>query len=140
VECVIAAVHRLFDPSRDQTDRLLQAVTTPGVDVLAHPRARHFNQRQGLRARWEVVFAACADAGVAVEINGFPRRQDLDWDLAHLACEAGCEFLLASDAHAPSHLGFDHYASAIAMKAGVPRRRILNVMHADELETWLGDR
>jgi histidinol phosphatase-like PHP family hydrolase len=140
VECIVAAVHRLFDPDRDQTERLLRAVATPGVHVLAHPRARHFHNRPGLRARWEVVFASCAELGVAVEINGFPRRQDLDWDLARLAVDAGCEFLLASDAHAPRHLEFDRYASAIAMKAGVPRERILNVMHADELEVWLGER
>jgi histidinol phosphatase-like PHP family hydrolase len=140
IECVVAAVHRLFDPSRDQTDRLLRAITTPGIHVLAHPRARHFHHRQGLRARWEVVFAACADEGVAVEINGFPRRQDLDWDLARLAADAGCDFLLASDAHAPRHLEFDQYASAIAMKAGIPRESILNVLHADELDVWLAER
>jgi len=140
VECVVAAVHRLFDPDRDQTERLLRAVATPGVHVLAHPRARHFHHRPGLRARWETVFSACAEQGVAVEINGFPRRQDLDWDLARLAADAGCEFLLASDAHAPRHLEFDAYAAAIAIKAEVPRERILNVLHADEFEVWLGGR
>ncbi len=45
-----------------------------------------------------------------------------------------------SDAHAPKHLEFDAYACAIAMKAKVPREQILNVMHADEFEVWLGDR
>jgi len=140
VECVVAAVHRLFDPDRDQTERLLRTVATPGVHVLAHPRARHFHNRPGLRARWEVVFAACFEHGVAVEINGFPRRQDLDWDLARLAVDAGCDFLLASDAHAPGHLEFDAYATAIAMKADVPRQSILNVRHADEFDVWLADR
>ena len=140
VECVAAAVHRFFDPDRDQTERLLRAIATPGVHVLAHPRARHFHHRPGLRARWEVVFAACAESGVAVEINGFPRRQDLDPELTRLAVDAGCELILASDAHAPKHLEFDAYAAAIAMKAGIPREQILNVMHADELEVWLGER
>ena len=140
LECIVAAIHRLFDPDRDQTERLLRAISTPGVHVLAHPRARHFHYRPGLRARWEVVFGACAERGVAVEINGFPRRQDLDWELTRLASDAGCEFLLASDAHAPGHLEFDAYASAIAMKAGVPREQVLNVMHADEFEVWLAER
>lgn len=140
VDCIVAAVHRQFDPDRDQTERLLRAIATPGVHALAHPRGRHFHYRPGLRARWELVFSGCADHGVAVEINGFPRRQDLDWDLARLACESGCDFVLASDAHAVRHLEFDAYASAIAMKAGIPRAQILNAGHADEFETWLADR
>jgi histidinol phosphatase-like PHP family hydrolase len=140
VDCVVAAVHSQFDPDRDQTERLLRTVHTPEVHILAHPRGRHFHQRPGLKARWETVFSACADAGVAVEINGFPRRQDLDADLARLAVEEGCELILASDAHAVRHLEFDAYASAIAMRAEVPRERIINVHHADEFEAWLRDR
>jgi len=140
VDCVVAAVHSQFDPDRDQTERLLRAVHTPEVHILAHPRCRHFHHRPGLKARWEKVFSACADEGVAVEINGFPRRQDLDPDLARLAVDQGCEVILASDAHAVPHLEFDAYASAIAMRAEVPRDRVLNVRHADELEAWLADR
>ncbi len=140
VDCVVAAVHSHFDPNRDQTDRLLRTVHTPEVHILAHPKGRHFHHRPGLKARWETVFSACAEAGVAVEINGFPRRQDLDADLARLAVDSGCEIVLASDAHAVPHLEFDTYASAIAMRAEVPRDRILNVLHADEFAVWLADR
>jgi DNA polymerase (family 10) len=140
VDCVVAAVHSHFDADRDQTERLVRAVSTPEVHVLAHPKGRHFHHRPGLKARWEKVFAACADAGVAVEINGFPRRQDLDPDLARLAVESGCEVILASDAHAVPHLEFDSFASAIAMRAKVLRQRVLNVKHADEFEAWLQDR
>jgi len=140
VDCVFAAVHSQFDPDRDQTDRLVRAVQTPEVHVLAHPRGRHFHHRPGLKARWEKVFAVCADEGVAVEINGFPRRQDLDADLARLAVDAGCEIVLSSDAHAVPHLEYDAYAAAIAMRAEVPRERILNILHADEFEVWLAER
>jgi histidinol phosphatase-like PHP family hydrolase len=140
VDCVVAAVHSHFDPDRDQTERLLGAVRTPEVHVLAHPRGRHFHHRPGLKARWETVFSACAETGVAVEINGFPRRQDLDADLARLAVESGCEIVLASDAHAVPHLEFDEFAAAIAMRAEVPRERVLNIKHADEFEAWLGER
>jgi histidinol phosphatase-like PHP family hydrolase len=77
---------------------------------------------------------------VAVEINGFPRRQDLDWELARLAVGAGCDFLLASDAHATTHLEFDAYACAIAIKAGIPRERVLNAGQVDPFTAWLADR
>jgi len=137
VQCVVAAVHRRFSPDRDQTERLVRAVSTPGVHVLAHPRGRQFHQRPGLRARWERVFDACAEHGVAVEINGFPRRQDLDWELARLAFASGCTFLLASDAHAPHHLEFDAYACAIAMRAGIPARSALNFAQAETFDAWL---
>jgi histidinol phosphatase-like PHP family hydrolase len=140
VDCVVAAIHRDLDPGRDQTERLLHAVTSPGVHVLAHPRGRLFHHRGGIRARWELVFAACAEAGIAVEINGFPRRQDLDWDLARVAHEAGCRFVLASDAHAPRHLEFDAVACAIAARAGIPAERILNTRQAEVFEDWLAVR
>ncbi len=140
LDCVVAAVHRQFDPDRDQTERLLRAISTPGVHALAHPRGRHFHQRPGLRARWERVFSACADHGVAVEINGFPRRQDLDWELARLASDCGCDFVLASDAHAVPHLDFDAYACAIAVKAGVPPPRILNAGQVESFVAWLVER
>jgi DNA polymerase (family 10) len=112
-------------------------VIRPSVSYGAHPRGRHFHHRPGLKARWEKVFSACADAGVAVEINGFPRRQDLDPDLARLAVESGCEVVLASDAHAVPHLEFDAFASAIAMRAEVPRDRVVNIQHAEEFAAWL---
>jgi histidinol phosphatase-like PHP family hydrolase len=138
VDCVVAAVHRQLAPDRDQTERLLRAVASPEVHVLAHPRGRLFHYRPGLRARWERVFRACADEGVAVEINGFPRRQDLDWELARVAADSGCTFVLASDAHAPRHLEFDAFACAIAARAGVPADAILNTRQDDYFEAWLG--
>ncbi len=137
LDVVVAAIHRELTPDRDQTGRLLRAITTPGVRVLAHPRGRLFHHRQGIRARWERVFAACSEQKVAVEINGFPRRQDLDWELARMAVDAGCDVLLASDAHAVPHLEFDVYALAIAVRAGIPPARILNLRRAEAFQDWL---
>jgi DNA polymerase (family 10) len=139
VDCVIAAIHSHLDPDRDQTERLLRAIATPEVQVLAHPRGRLFHHRSGIRAQWERVFAACAETGVALEINGFPRRQDLDPDLARLAGQTGCTFVLASDAHAARHLEFDRYACAIAMRAGLRRESILNVRQAEDFCDWLAE-
>ena len=131
---LIAAVHTGLAERRDQTSRLLRALDEPGVWALAHPQGRLFNRRGGVRATWEVVFRAAAARGVLLEVNGFPRRQDLDSTLLALARDAGCSFVLASDAHHPRHLAFDATAVALAAVAGVPRERIVNFAKRDSLE------
>ncbi len=128
---VLAAVHTGLADRRDQTSRYLRAIDEPEVWALAHPRGRLFARRSGIRANWEVVFRAAAEAGVLIEINGFPRRQDLDPGLAALAADAGCRFVLASDAHHPRHLAFDVTALAIAAEAGIGRRAIVNFATVD---------
>jgi DNA polymerase (family 10) len=130
---LLAAVHTGLAERRDQTGRLLRALEEPGVWALAHPRGRLFARRAGVRANWEVVFAAAAAAGVLLEVNGFPRRQDLDPTLLALAREAGCRFLLGSDAHHPRHLSFDATAVALAARAGVARSAIVNFEPLDHL-------
>ena len=130
---LVAAVHTSLADRRDQTGRLLRAIEEPGVWALAHPRGRLFGRRSGIRANWEVVFGAAAAAGVLLEINGFPRRQDLDPALLGVALEARCRFLLASDAHHPRHLEFEEAAVAIAACGGVPAGAIVNFEPLDHI-------
>jgi histidinol phosphatase-like PHP family hydrolase len=130
---LVAAVHTELAASRDQTGRLLRAIEEPGVFVLAHPRGRLFARRSGLRINWEKVFGLAAAVGVGIEINGFPRRQDLDAGLLPLAAAAGCSFVLASDAHHPRHLEFDRTALALASRAALPRGSVVNFEPLDGL-------
>jgi histidinol phosphatase-like PHP family hydrolase len=88
-------------------------------------------------ARWNEVFAAAAEAGVAIELDGDPARQDLDYTLARGAVEAGCLFALDSDAHAPSDLAYAETAIAHARLAGIPRERVINCWPVDSLLEWL---
>jgi histidinol phosphatase-like PHP family hydrolase len=130
---VLAAVHTDLTSRRDQTHRLLRAVAEPGVWGLAHPRGRLFARRSGVRANWELVFEAAARHDVLLEINGFPRRQDLDVSLIRVASGLGCRFFLASDAHHPRHLAFDATALALAVAAGIPAAAIVNFSTLDHL-------
>jgi histidinol phosphatase-like PHP family hydrolase len=130
---VIAAIHTGLGERRDQTARLVGAVEEPGVWALAHARGRMFSRRGGIRANWEVVFNSAAAAGVLIEINGFPRRQDPDPPLLRIARECGCRFVLASDAHHPRHLAFDSWALALARLADVPQGAIVNFQRLEQL-------
>jgi histidinol phosphatase-like PHP family hydrolase len=136
LEMVVASPHSKLRRVDDQTPRMLAAVSTPGVHILGHPRGRMFGSRPGVNADWDRVFAAAARAGVAIEIDGDPARQDIDYSLARRAIKSGCLFAVDSDAHAVSQFDFSDIALAHARLAGVPRARIVNCWELDKLLEW----
>jgi putative hydrolase len=137
VELVVAAPHSVLRKKDDQTARMLAAVETPGVHILGHPRGRKWGERPGITAEWGAVFALAAKTGVAIEIDGDPSRQDIDWVLAKRAVKAGCLFALDSDAHSTEDLVFAETAVAHARLAGVPVDRVINCWTTDRLLEWL---
>jgi len=140
LELVVAAPHSALRSSDDQTRRMLRAVRTPGVHILGHPRGRKIGVRPGVTADWDRIFAAAAHATVAVEIDGDPRRQDIDHQLARRALEIGCIFALDSDAHATAEWDFALNAVAHARLAGIPSERVINCWPLDFLLEWAASR
>jgi histidinol phosphatase-like PHP family hydrolase len=140
LELVVAAPHSALRSTADQTARMLAAVEAPGVHILGHPRGRKYGSRPGITATWDRVFAAAARANVAIEIDGDPSRQDIDFDLAKQAVAAGCLFALDSDAHSTRELAYVETAIAHARLAGVPTERIVNCWPAERLLEWLESR
>jgi putative hydrolase len=96
--------------------------------------------RAGVVAKWDSVFAAAAERGVAVEIDGDPARQDLDHALAARALAAGCLFALDSDAHTTGQLAYADTAIAHARLAGIPPERIVNCWPLEALQDWISRR
>jgi histidinol phosphatase-like PHP family hydrolase len=138
-EIVLAAPHSRLRKADDQTHRLVRAIQSPGVRILAHPRGRITGTRAGIIADWASVFTAAARAAVAVEIDGDPARQDADYTLAEQALEAGCIFALDSDAHTVEQLSYAETALAHSRLAGIPADRIVNCWSLDRLLSWLSD-
>ena len=136
MEIVLAAPHSGLRGSEDQTSRMLRAVRTPGVHILAHPRGRKYGSRPGVTAKWDRVFRAAAQSGVAIEIDGDPSRQDIDHELAEKAVKSGCFFALDSDAHSHPELAFADIAIAHAKLAGIPQARIVNYWPEKKFLQW----
>jgi histidinol phosphatase-like PHP family hydrolase len=139
-ELVLAAPHSHLRREKDQTDRLISAIQNPRVHILAHPRGRMAGSRAGIVANWDRVFSVASRAGVAIEIDGDPARQDLDYTIAARALAAGCLFAVDSDAHTTTQLRYAETALAHARLAGIPRHRIVNCWPVDQLLAWLADR
>jgi histidinol phosphatase-like PHP family hydrolase len=136
VEIAVASPHSALRTDADQTSRMVSAVTQPGVHILGHPRGRMFGSRPGVRADWDRLFAAAAESGVAIEIDGDPSRQDLDFELAKRAVKAGCLIAVDSDAHSGAELQYAETAIAHARLAGVPKARVVNTWPAERLLDW----
>jgi histidinol phosphatase-like PHP family hydrolase len=138
-DVVLAAPHSQLRKADDQTDRMLDALAHPAVRILAHPRGRIFGSRAGAVANWDAVFAAAAQRGVAVELDGDPARQDLDHTLARRALTLGCVFALDSDAHTMTQLSYAETALAHARLAGIPADRVVNCWPLEQLLDWLSN-
>jgi histidinol phosphatase-like PHP family hydrolase len=95
-----------------------------------------FNHREGLQADWSRIFAEAAYLDKAVEIDGYPDRQDLKVSLLRLARKEGTRISLGTDAHHCWQLAFMDFSLAAAQLAEFPKGRILNFMSIQELRSW----
>ncbi len=115
-------------------------VSSPGVHILGHPRGRMYGSRPGVAADWPRIFETAARTGVAIEIDGDPSRQDLDFELARQARDAGCLFALDSDAHSVAQLAYAEIAMAHALLAGLPAEHVINCWPLERLLEWAASR
>ena len=137
-DLVVASVHVARRQPRDElTRRTLAAIRSPHVDVIAHPSGRIIGERPDLDLDWDAVFAAAAETGTALEINGSPPRLDLSAERARSAIEAGCLVAIDSDAHRTAELDFLRWGVGQARRGWVESRHVLNALSLDALLAWV---
>jgi len=141
LDVVVASVHsKLRADSKTMTHRMVGGIANRFTNVLGHCTGRLVEGGRGTRPPStfdaEVVFAACTQFDVAVEINSRPERRDPPSALMKLAVEAGCLFSIDTDAHAPGQLAFLDYGCARAVANGVPEDRIVNTWPLERLLEW----
>ena len=136
LDLVLGCFHSALRRKEDQTERYVAALRNPDVHILGHPRGRIYNYRLGLQADWERVFGVAAELDKAVEIDGYPDRQDLSVDLLRLGKKWGCRISLGTDSHDPLQLRFMNYSLAAAIRAGIKQDRILNFLPVNLLREW----
>jgi putative hydrolase len=141
VDVVVASVHSKLRMDADEmTTRMVTAVANPHTDVLGHCTGRLITGGRGQRPESkfdaEVVFVACREFGVAVEINSRPERLDPPRRLLRLAVETGCLFSIDSDAHAPGQLEWLPYGCVRAEECAVPPESVVNTWPADRVLSW----
>src|SRR2546421_3064235 len=132
LDVVVASVHVALDQPTDViTQRVLRALRSPHVDVLAHPTSRRLDRRGETRVDIEAVIEEAVKTGTALEINSSPYRLDLNDSWARKASEAGALLAIDNDAHYPAEFEYVRYGCAIGRRAGLTPDRVLNTRDAD---------
>jgi DNA polymerase (family 10) len=134
LDVIIASVHQRHSLDRDaMTARLITAMRQPFFKVWGHALGRLVLRRDPIDVRLDEVLDAVAESPAAIEINGDPYRLDLDPVHARQAARRGIKFVLSCDAHSTRSLAMVRFAVAMARRARLRKRDILNTLPLDEL-------
>ena len=141
LDLVVASLHTGLRQERDKvTERLISAIRNPHVDIIGHPTGRLIPDRPGADLDMDAVLAAAAQSGVALEINASPWRLDLEDIYARRAKEMGILLSINTDAHSEADLDMLPFGVAIARRAWLTARDVINTWPAEELLRWLSRR
>ena len=141
LDIVVASLHTsLGQPREKVTQRLLNAIRNPHVDIIGHPTGRLLPDREGADLDMDVILAAAAESGVTLEINAHPSRLDLEDIYASRAIQLGIPLSINCDAHAPDHFDLVHFGIATARRAWVEPEHVINAWEPEQLLKWLSNR
>ncbi len=141
LDWVIGSIHSHFHlPRAEQTRRLIAAIESGLIDAVGHPTGRKIEDRPPYDLDLEAVIDAAARTGVALELNSYPDRLDLDDLSCRLARERGAWIVIDTDSHATSHLYGLVHGVDVARRAGLETSHVLNCLPAHKLLDHLRSR
>ncbi len=144
LDIVVASLHvSLRQPREKVTERLLNAIRNPHVDIIGHPSGRLLpdaagqNIREGADLEMEAILQAAREHDVALEINANPARLDLNDAYARRAAEMGIKITINADAHTPEHFDYLPYGVAVARRAWLRPSQVINTWEPEKVLDWL---
>jgi DNA polymerase (family X) len=141
MDVVVAAVHVSHRQPREQiTQRALNALRNPHVDILAHPSGRLIGRREASEADLDQIISVAAETGTLLEINAHWLRLDLDDTHARRALELGVPLVINTDAHSPADMDNLEYGIAVARRAWATAKDVANAWPVEKLMGYLRER
>jgi DNA polymerase (family 10) len=131
-DVVVASLHvGRRQPRAQLMARYETALRSPHVDIIAHPSGRKIDQRPDLDLDWDRFYALAAETGTLLEVNGSDERLDLDDRRVRAALDAGCRFVIDSDAHYLSEWDNLRWGTAIARRGWLEPSHVANTLPRD---------
>ncbi len=131
MDVVIASVHSVFnqEPAK-MTERLLKAIGNPNTSIIGHPTGRLQLRRDAYQFDMDAILTAAAKQKVAMELNSYPDRLDLNDVHLRQAKQRGVKIVTNTDSHHTSHLEKIRYGILQARRAWLTKDDVLNTLPA----------
>jgi DNA polymerase (family 10) len=138
-DIVLASLHdHGGQQPQELTERYLKAVAHPLVNVITHPANRTPGHFDGYPLDFDVLFAAAAASGTAMEVDGAPGHLDMDGVLARRAASAGVPIVVDSDCHRTDALGRQmRFGVGTARRGWIESQHVLNTRGVDEIRAFV---
>jgi len=132
MDIVIASVHSVFNmEGAKMTERLIKAIENPHVSLIGHPTGRIQLRRDSYPFDMHAVLSAAAKHKVAMELNAYPDRLDLNDNHLRQAKQHGVKIVINTDSHHTSHMEKIRYGVLQARRAWLTKEDVLNTFPAD---------
>ena len=129
MDLVIASVHSVFNQeSAKMTERLLKAISNPNTSIIGHPTGRIQLRRDSYAFDMHAVLSAAATHKVAMELNAYPDRLDLNDVNLRQAKQHGVKIVINTDSHHTSHMEKVRYGVLQARRAWLTKDDVLNTL------------
>jgi DNA polymerase (family 10) len=131
MDCVVAAVHSGFNMGiNEMTSRVIKAIDSGYVNILAHPTGRIINEREPYAIDLRKVAEKAEEKGVVMEIDSYPSRLDLNDASIFAIRDYKVLFSIDSDAHSVSHFDNLRYGIGMARRGWLTKEKVINTMPA----------
>jgi DNA polymerase (family 10) len=129
MDIVIASVHSVFNQeSAKMTERLLKAIDNPNTSIVGHPTGRIQLRRDAYAFDMHAILTAAVKHKVAMELNSYPDRLDLNDVHLRQAKQQGVKIVINTDSHHTSHMEKIRYGILQARRAWLTKDDVLNTL------------
>ncbi|HPT74519.1 MAG TPA: PHP domain-containing protein, partial [Methanomassiliicoccaceae archaeon] len=138
LDYVIGSVHTRFKMGVDEmTERVVRAIRSGRMNILGHPTGRLLGRREAYSIDLDTVMDEARENRVALEVNGFPDRLDLNDVNCRKAKEKGVMVVLNTDAHREANLSNMRLAVGTARRGWLEPENVLNCLPYSQLKAVL---
>ena len=128
-DLVIARVnHHYRMNSQQQTERMLQAIENPAVDMIERLSGRLLKQRGPMDMDYENLLAVARQHQVMIGLSSWPDSLDIGEDLSRMAHRMGVKVAICSEASSPAELQYMRLGIKVARRAGLVPDDVSNCM------------